>query len=83
MTSSRAIRWAEVEPRQEAQRAIQALNPLERAVFSLTRAIVGNKRARSFFILYAASIHILILFIIWNTMAASDTAQPVVSPIKP
>ncbi|WVW86102.1 hypothetical protein I302_108141 [Kwoniella bestiolae CBS 10118] len=64
----------------EAQRAIQALNPLERGVFSLTRAIIGNKRARSLFILYAASLHLLILFVLWNTMAASDsTAHPPVS----
>jgi homeobox protein cut-like len=42
--------------RQEAQRAIQALNPLDRAVFALTRTVIGNKRARSFFILYAASL---------------------------
>lgn len=40
----------------EAQRAIQALNPLERATFALTRAIIGNKRARSAFILYTASL---------------------------
>ncbi|WWC71958.1 uncharacterized protein I206_105917 [Kwoniella pini CBS 10737] len=61
----------------EAQRAIQALNPLERGVFALTRAIIGNKRARSLFILYAASLHLLILFVLWNTMAASDsTAHP-------
>lgn len=40
----------------EAQRAIQALNPLERGVFALTRAIIGNKRARSLFILYAGSL---------------------------
>ena len=39
---------------QESLRAIQALNPLERAVFALTRAVIGNKRARSLFILYAA-----------------------------
>lgn len=40
----------------EAQRAIQALNPLERATFALTRAIIGNKRARSLFIMYAGSL---------------------------
>jgi homeobox protein cut-like len=45
-----------VDALQEAQRAIQALNPIERAVFALTRAIIGNKRARSFFIIYAASL---------------------------
>ena len=49
-------------PSQEAQRAIQALNPLERAVFALTRAIIGTKRARSLFILYAASLVSLLHF---------------------
>ncbi|KAK8853171.1 hypothetical protein IAR55_003872 [Kwoniella newhampshirensis] len=58
----------------EAQRAIHALNPIERGVFSLTRAIVGNKRARNLFILYAGSLHLLIVFVLWNTMAASDSA---------
>ena len=87
--------WSEEE--QEAQRAIQALNPLERAVFALTRAIIGNKRARSLFILYAASLvstvhipdcllnvrqHVLILFVLWNTMAASDSAGAAL-PINP
>lgn len=41
---------------QEAQRAIQALNPLDRAVFALTRGIIGNRRARSLFIIYAATL---------------------------
>ncbi|KAJ9115137.1 hypothetical protein QFC22_005467 [Naganishia vaughanmartiniae] len=36
----------------EAQRAVYALNPLERGVFALTRRVVGNKRARNAFILY-------------------------------
>ncbi|WVR07736.1 hypothetical protein IAU60_004779 [Kwoniella sp. DSM 27419] len=58
----------------EAQRAIQALNPLERGVFSLTRAVIGNKRARSMFILYTATLHLLVLFVLWNTMAASDSS---------
>ncbi|RSH91821.1 hypothetical protein EHS25_009191 [Saitozyma podzolica] len=66
----------------EAQRAIQALNPLERATFALTRAIIGNKRARSAFIMYTASLHLLIVFVLWNTMAASDSTGPPV-PIKP
>jgi len=35
---------------QEAQRAIQALNPIERAVFALCRSIIGNRRARSIFV---------------------------------
>ena len=68
--------WPELT-RQEAQRAIQALNPLDRAVFALTKSIIGNRRARSLFILYAATLHLLILFVLFNTMSASD------SPGKP
>ncbi|KAL7418489.1 hypothetical protein Q5752_006947 [Cryptotrichosporon argae] len=67
----------------EAQRAVQALNPLERAVFALTRAVIGNRRSRSLFILYAASLHALVLFVLWNGMAASDAASHVSVPIKP
>lgn len=40
----------------EAQRAVQALNPLDRGVFALTRAVVGNRRARSAFIMYTAAL---------------------------
>lgn len=77
----------------EAQRAIQALNPLERAVFALTRAIIGNKRSRSLFILYAASLvslqwcgtwtcadypqHFLVLFVIWNGLGSSTASTPI------
>ncbi|WOO82006.1 Protein CASP [Vanrija pseudolonga] len=65
----------------EAQRAIHALNPLERATFSLTRAIIGNKRSRSLFIFYAIALHVLVVFVLFNTMSASDTAgQPIGSP---
>lgn len=35
---------------------MQALNPLERAVFALTRKVVGDKRARNAFILYTGAI---------------------------
>jgi homeobox protein cut-like len=68
--------------KQEAQRAIQALNPLDRAVFALTKTIIGNRRARSAFILYAATLHILILFVLFNTMSASDSSGKAIS-IKP
>lgn len=79
----------------EAQRAIQALNPLERAVFALTRAIIGNKRSRSLFILYAACLvsnyptnmtnaqHLLVLFVIFSNLGSSTTTQPItIQPIR-
>ncbi|KAG8752038.1 hypothetical protein FRC14_007407 [Serendipita sp. 396] len=46
----------------EAARAVQALNPLERGVLILTQAILGNRRTRLFFIVYAMALHALILF---------------------
>jgi homeobox protein cut-like len=59
---------------QEAARAFQALNPLERAVLSLTRAILGNRRARTFFILYALALHILVMFSTYECAAPSSSS---------
>ncbi|KAF8904459.1 CASP C terminal-domain-containing protein [Gymnopilus junonius] len=50
----------------EAIRAFQALNPVERSVLSLTRAILGNRRARAFFICYALALHILVMFTLYE-----------------
>jgi hypothetical protein len=49
-------RCVKADSGQEAQRAISALNPMDKAVFALTRAIIGNKRARSFFVIYTAGL---------------------------
>lgn len=54
----------------EAERAIAALNPVDRGVFALTRAVVGNKRARSAFIMYSAALHCLVIFVLYNCMGA-------------
>ncbi|KAH7108574.1 CASP C terminal-domain-containing protein [Auriculariales sp. MPI-PUGE-AT-0066] len=45
----------------EAQHAVQALNPLERAVLTLTRHILGNRRSRTAFIVYAALLHVMVV----------------------
>ncbi|PPR05860.1 hypothetical protein CVT26_010140 [Gymnopilus dilepis] len=50
----------------EATRAFQALNPVERSVLSLTRAILGNRRARAFFICYALGLHLLVMFTLYE-----------------
>jgi len=50
----------------EATRAFQALNPVERSVLSLTRTILGNRRARAFFICYALALHILVMFTLYE-----------------
>ncbi|PVG01219.1 hypothetical protein CPB86DRAFT_773346 [Serendipita vermifera] len=46
----------------EAARAVQALNPLERGVLTLTQAVLGNRRTRLFFICYAMALHALVIF---------------------
>ncbi|EJD02863.1 uncharacterized protein FOMMEDRAFT_156221 [Fomitiporia mediterranea MF3/22] len=58
----------------EAARAFQALNPLEKAVLTLTRAILGNRRARNFFILYALALHVLVMFTTYECITSSDSA---------
>ncbi|EKC99410.1 vacuole transport-related protein [Trichosporon asahii var. asahii CBS 8904] len=56
----------------EAQRAIQALNPLERATFALTRAIIGNKRARSLFIIVLRAVELDVVSRAWGASGCSD-----------
>ncbi|KAI5123047.1 hypothetical protein M0805_000482 [Coniferiporia weirii] len=58
----------------EAARAFQALNPIERAVLSLTRAILGNRRARTAFIFYALALHLVVMFTTYECMMSSGSA---------
>ncbi|KAF5370573.1 hypothetical protein D9758_001927 [Tetrapyrgos nigripes] len=55
----------------EATRAIQSLNPIERGVLVLTRTILGNRRARTFFIFYAISLHLLVMFTTYECTTSS------------
>ncbi|KAF4567546.1 hypothetical protein EYR40_006547 [Pleurotus pulmonarius] len=57
----------------EATRAYQNLNPIERGVLVLTRAILGNRRARTFFICYAIALHLLVMFTTYECTTSSGT----------
>ncbi|EGN99687.1 hypothetical protein SERLA73DRAFT_51959 [Serpula lacrymans var. lacrymans S7.3] len=57
----------------EAARAYQALNPVERGVLGLTRSILGNRRARTAFIFYAAALHLLVMFTTYECTTSSGT----------
>ncbi|KAF8973105.1 CASP C terminal-domain-containing protein [Flammula alnicola] len=57
----------------EATRAYQALNPVERGVLALTRSILGNRRARAFFICYALALHVLVMFTTYECTGSSGT----------
>ncbi|KAG8985697.1 hypothetical protein FRB90_004505 [Tulasnella sp. 427] len=63
----------------EAARAVQALNPLERGVFVITRQILGNRRARMAFIFYALVLHFLVLMTSYGC-ATSSPVPPHVAP---
>lgn len=68
---------------QEAARAYSNLNPLERGVLVLTRAVLGNRRARNAFIVYAVGLHALVMFTLYEYTASSGSQlriQPVPHP---
>lgn len=60
---------------QEATRAFQALNPVERAVLVLTRSILGSRRARTAFVLYALVLHILVMYTTYECSGTSESAM--------
>jgi len=55
----------------EATRAYESLNPLERGVLVLTRAILGNRRTRTAFICYAIALHVLVMFTTFECTTSS------------
>ncbi|KAF5322540.1 hypothetical protein D9619_001570 [Psilocybe cf. subviscida] len=60
----------------EATRAYQALNPIERGVLTLTRIILGNRRARTIFVCYALALHMLVLYTTYECRGSTLQAQP-------
>lgn len=60
---------------QEATRAYEALNPVERGVLVLTRGIIGNRRARTAFIFYAAALHLLVVVTVYECAWSSGQLQ--------
>ncbi|CCM01147.1 uncharacterized protein FIBRA_03195 [Fibroporia radiculosa] len=57
----------------EATRAYESLNPLERGVLTLTRAILGNRRTRTAFICYAIALHLLVMFTTYECTTSSGS----------
>ncbi|KAI0063715.1 hypothetical protein BV25DRAFT_1824286 [Artomyces pyxidatus] len=65
----------------EAARAYSNLNPLERGVLVLTRAVLGNRRARNGFIFYALALHLLVMFTTYEcTLNSGSSLQTQPSP---
>ncbi|OAX40365.1 hypothetical protein K503DRAFT_768625 [Rhizopogon vinicolor AM-OR11-026] len=59
----------------EATRAYEALNPVERGVLVLTRAITGSRRARTAFMFYAAALHLLVIVTTYECAWSSGQLQ--------
>ncbi len=57
----------------DATRAYQNLNPVERGVLVLTRSILGNRRARTFFVCYALFLHVLVMYSTYECTTTSGT----------
>ena len=51
---------------QEQSRAFNSLNPLERVLHILTRLVLGHRRMRIFFIVYAISLHLLVFAMLFE-----------------
>lgn len=50
----------------EQSRAFNSLNPLERVLHILTRLVLGHRRMRIFFIIYAISLHFLVFAMLFE-----------------
>jgi len=59
------------------------MNPVEKAVFSLTRAILGNKKARTAFILYACALHLLVMYTTWECALSGNSQDQFQTQSKP
>jgi homeobox protein cut-like len=68
---------------QEAARAYSNMNPVEKALFTLTRAILGNKKARTAFILYACTLHLLVLYTTWECALSGNSQDQFQKQLNP
>ncbi|CAE6477127.1 unnamed protein product [Rhizoctonia solani] len=64
---------------QEAARAAQDLNVIERTVLVITRQVLGNRRARTAFIVYAFFLHGLVLYTTYECAGSSQKSVHVPS----
>jgi homeobox protein cut-like len=58
---------------QEATRAYESLNRLERGVLVLTRGILSNRRTRTFVICYALALHAIVFYTSYECSPSSTT----------
>ncbi|KAG6867826.1 hypothetical protein C0993_010585 [Termitomyces sp. T159_Od127] len=59
----------------EATRAYDNLHPIERGVYVLTRTVLANRRARTFFVIYALVLHVLVLYTSYECATTSQVQK--------
>ncbi|KAJ7268741.1 CASP C terminal-domain-containing protein [Mycena haematopus] len=59
----------------EANLAYHKLNHIERGVLVLTKGILGNRRTRAFFIVYALVLHLLVMFTTYECTLSGGSGQ--------
>ncbi len=60
--------------RQEETRRYHSLNPAEKIVLGITKALSGNRRSRLCFVTYSGVLHILVFYVIYQWSIAPPCA---------
>jgi len=74
-----SLRIATHRELQEVTRAYESLNRIERGVLIVTRAVLSNRRTRTFMIIYMATLHLLVMYSTYELTTSSGSqlqAQP-------
>lgn len=58
----------------EQSRALHALNPLERLLHMVTRIVLGHRRMRIVFVIYAVSLHLLVFAMLFEVEFATSSS---------
>jgi homeobox protein cut-like len=67
----------------EQSRAINNLNPLERVLHTLTRLVLGHRRMRIFFVVYAVCLHLLVFAMLFEVEFATGSGAGVLQGVTP
>lgn len=61
----------------EQSRALSSLNPLERLLHMVTRQVLGHRRMRIFFVIYALCLHLLVFAMIFEVEFGTGSNIPI------
>ena len=67
----------------EQNRAVQALNPLEKLLFGLASLVLGRRVMRNLFVVYVMALHLFVMYALYQWTTASDTCRAASGPLRP